>query len=46
MINKKIDLLDILFFENLSEFKEIRHFVSTRKGGFSDPPFDLSLIHI
>ncbi len=40
MIEKKIDLLDILFFENLSECKEIRHFVSTRKGGFSKPPFD------
>jgi len=40
MIEKKIDLLDILFFENLSEFKEIRHFVSTRKGGVSKSPFD------
>ena len=39
MIEKKIDLLDILFFENLSEYKEIRHFVSTRKGGFSNPPY-------
>jgi YfiH family protein len=40
MIEKKIDLLDILFFENLSEYKEIRHFVSTRKGGFSKPPYN------
>ena len=40
MINKKIDLLDILFFENLLECKEIRHFVSTRKGGFSKPPYN------
>ncbi len=40
MIEKKIDLLDILFFENLSGFKEIRHFVSTRKGGFSKPPYN------
>ena len=40
MIKKKIDLLDILFFENLSEYKEIRHFVSTRTGGFSNPPYN------
>ena len=40
MIKKTIDLLDILFFENLSKFKEIRHFISTRKGGVSKPPFD------
>jgi YfiH family protein len=40
MIKKKIDLLEILFFENLSACKEIRHFISTRKGGVSKPPFD------
>jgi len=40
MIKKTIDLLDILFFENLSVCKEIRHFISTRKGGVSNPPFD------
>jgi len=40
MIEKKIDLLDILFFENLSGFKKIRHFVSTRKGGFSKSPYN------
>ena len=40
MVEKKINLLTMLFFENLSEFKEIRHFVSTRKGGFSKPPYN------
>jgi len=40
MIEKKLDLLEILFFENLSAWKEVRHFISTRKGGVSKPPFD------
>ena len=40
MIKKKIDLLNILFFENLLKYKEIRHFVSTRTGGFSNPPYN------
>ena len=40
MIKEAIDLLEILFFENLSAYKEIRHFISTRKGGVSKPPFD------
>ena len=40
MIKKKIDFLDILFFENLLKHKEIRHFVSTRTGGFSNPPYN------
>jgi len=40
MIKKKIDLLEIIFFESLSACKEIRHFISTRKGGVSKPPFD------
>ena len=39
MIEKKIDLLNILFFENLLKYKVIRHFVSTRTGGFSNPPY-------
>ncbi len=39
MVVKKIDLLHMLFFENLLRHKEIRHFVSTRKGGFSSPPY-------
>jgi len=40
MVEKKINLLTILFFENLLKYKEIRHFISTRKGGVSKPPFD------
>jgi YfiH family protein len=40
MIEKKIDSLHILFFEILLKYKEIKHFVSTRTGGFSGPPFD------
>ena len=40
MIRKKIDLLDILFFQNLSVCKEVKHFISTRKGGVSNPPFN------
>ena len=40
MIKNTVDVLDILFFENLSAWKEIRHFVSTRTGGVSKPPFD------
>jgi YfiH family protein len=39
MIEKDMDLLRLLFFENLKEYKEIRHFVSTRTGGFSNPPY-------
>jgi YfiH family protein len=39
MIEKEMDLLRLLFFENLKEYKEIRHFVSTRSGGFSNPPY-------
>jgi len=39
MIKKTMDLVDILFFENLSACKEIRHFISTRKGGFSKAPY-------
>ena len=40
MIEKKIDFVTLLFFENLLRFKEIRHFVSNRAGGFSKPPYD------
>ena len=39
MIEKKIESLDILFFENLSACKEIRHFLSTRTGGLSKAPY-------
>ena len=40
MIKKSMNLLDILFFENLSACKGIRHFISTRRGGISKHPFD------
>ncbi|MBW2342342.1 MAG: peptidoglycan editing factor PgeF [Deltaproteobacteria bacterium] len=40
MIKKKIDLLDILFFENLLTRQKIKHFVSTRTGGFSTSPYN------
>lgn len=39
MIEKKIGLLTILFFENLLRHQEIKHFVSTRTGGFSKYPY-------
>ena len=32
--------LNTLLFENLSHIKGIRHFISTRNGGVSKPPFD------
>jgi hypothetical protein len=37
---EKFGLSDILFFANLSKHKGIRHFVSTRTGGFSNPPYN------
>jgi len=40
MIEKKTDLLTMLFFENLLQHQEIRHFISTRTGGFSSPPYN------
>jgi len=40
MFEKKTGLLNILIFENLVQYHEIRHFVSTRTGGFSNPPYD------
>jgi len=39
MIKKTIGLLDILFFHNLSAYKEIKHFISTRTGGLSTAPY-------
>jgi YfiH family protein len=39
MIKKTIDLLDILFFHNLSGYKEIKHFISTRTSGLSKAPY-------
>jgi polyphenol oxidase len=40
MITEKTGGLDILFFKNLSGHKRIKHFVSTRKGGVSQPPYN------
>lgn len=40
MIEKHINSLPMWFFQNLLECKEICHFVSTRIGGFSSPPYD------
>jgi len=40
MIEKKIDPLSVWFFENLLRHKGIGHFVSTRIGGCSNPPYD------
>jgi len=40
MIEKKINSLCIWFFENLSQYEGIGHFVSTRTGGHSSRPFD------
>lgn len=40
MIEKKIDSLSIWFFENLLIYEGIGHFVSTRIGGYSHPPYD------
>ena len=37
---EKFGLSDILFFANLSKHKGIRHFVSTRTGGFSNSPYN------
>lgn len=39
MIKKCIDSLSIWFFRNLSRYREIYHFVSTRTGGSSLPPY-------
>jgi len=40
MIEKKIHSLPIWFFENLMGHQSIRHFVATRIGGHSHPPYD------
>jgi YfiH family protein len=37
---ENLGLLDILFFGNLSQHKGIRHFVSTRTGGYSNSPYN------
>lgn len=39
MIEKRIDSLSIWSFQNLSRYGEICHFVSTRTGGVSVPPY-------
>ena len=40
MIEKKSNSLPIWFFENLLRYEGISHFVSTRIGGHSSPPYD------
>jgi YfiH family protein len=40
MTEKRHGLLTVLFFKNLSAHREIRHFVSTRTGGFSEFPYN------
>ncbi len=40
MIKKQIDSLYLCFFENLLKHGAVGHFVSTRIGGDSGPPFD------
>ena len=40
MIEKRLNSLPLWFFENLSEQREICHFVSARSGGFSHPPYE------
>jgi len=40
MIEKYAGSLTILFFKNLLAHRTIRHFVSTRTGGFSEFPYD------
>jgi len=39
MIEKQINSLPLWFFKNLGKYNEVCHFVSTRTGGFSNPPF-------
>ena len=39
MIKKTMNLLKMLFFGNLSAYKEIEHFISTRAGGLSKAPY-------
>lgn len=40
MIEKRTNNIPLWSFQNLLPFKEISHFVSTRNGGFSKPPYD------
>jgi YfiH family protein len=40
MIEKKSNSLSVWFFENLLRYDGISHFVSTRLGGHSSPPYD------
>jgi len=40
MIEKKTDGLSLWHFESLSKCGGMTHFVSTRQGGFSPPPYD------
>ncbi len=40
MVEKNINSLSLWFFQHLLQHREIRHFVSTRNGGFSNPPYD------
>lgn len=40
MIEKNMNSLPLWFFQCLLEYGEIYHFVSTRNGGFSNPPYD------
>jgi len=40
MIERHLNSLPLWFFENLLNHREIYHFVSTRVGGFSNPPYD------
>lgn len=40
MISNTADGLRTLHFHNLSDYRGIQHFVSTRLGGFSAPPFE------
>jgi len=40
MINKHINSVKLYFFQGLLEFGEIRHFTTTRMGGFSSSPYD------
>lgn len=40
MFSETASSIEIFRFTNLSQYPQIKHFVSTRKGGISKPPFD------
>jgi len=40
MIEKHTNTIPLWSFQNLLSFKQISHFISTRNGGFSKPPYD------